>query len=275
MQIMKGARRSLFGLVIIAVPVFADPGHTHLARVFTFAGVPQNQDPRREVKMLVNHGFVVGYSEDLKNPLWVAYRVCETEQPLDTERPMIFMIDERTDAKVSDGDYTSSGFHRGHMAPNSAIETRFGRLAQLETFLMSNICPQKGALNLGAWKSLETKVRNQYANDLTEVWIVAGPIFGADPERLGSGVAVPEKFYKIVVNRFGFRDSKIEMLAFIFPQAPPSGASLNGFLTSVDEIEHRTKLDFFHELPEKTEVKLESETASAVWEPPYSDPSNP
>ena len=53
-------------------------------------------------------------------------------------------MDERTAARVSHDDYKpgTDRFDRGHMAPNHAIATRYGREAQLETFLMSNVCPQ-------------------------------------------------------------------------------------------------------------------------------------
>ena len=41
----------------------------------TYSGIPVNKEAEREVKIFVNLGYTVGYSEDLKIPLWTAYRL--------------------------------------------------------------------------------------------------------------------------------------------------------------------------------------------------------
>ncbi len=81
------------------------------------------------------------------------------------ERPFRFEIDIRTDAKVNHDDYTGTGYDRGHMAPNAALLAQYGQIAQLETYLMSNICPQTGSLNRGIWAKLETQARNVISQD--------------------------------------------------------------------------------------------------------------
>jgi len=72
---------------------------------------------------------------------------------------MMFHIDSRTIAKVpGDKSFRRNGepkYDRGHMTPNNAIQQEWGRLAQMETFLMSNISPQLSTLNSGLWRSLE------------------------------------------------------------------------------------------------------------------------
>ena len=45
------------------------------------------------------------------------------------------------------------------MTPNEVINRQFGRLAQMETFLMSNMSPQYATLNLGVWSKLEKAIR--------------------------------------------------------------------------------------------------------------------
>ena len=37
--------------------------------------------------------------------------------------------------------YERSGYDRGHMVPNHAIESRYGTEDQKKTFLMSNVAP--------------------------------------------------------------------------------------------------------------------------------------
>ena len=237
------------------------PSPTASDRAFTYAGLPRSSLP---LKILKNRGFIAGYSEARHNPLWVAYRVFKAESPTTHKRPSRFKGDDRTDVKVTHDDYTRSDYDRGHMAPNYAIATRYGRDAQLETFLMSNICPQKAALNQHVWKELEMLVAKEYANRLEEVWIVCGPIFDEQIEKLASGVEIPDAFYKIIVDE---KDGKVRALAFVMPQEASSieKDELATFLTSVDEIERRTKLDFLHELPDGTESALEAVAADVLW----------
>ena len=66
-------------------------------------------------------------------------------------------------AKAYTGDYTKSGYDRGHMAP--AADMKWSKQAMEESFYMSNICPQNPNLNRGDWNDLEEKSR-QWAKKL-------------------------------------------------------------------------------------------------------------
>jgi len=239
-------------------------------RRHVYAGLPlavaQNADlaPR----LLANHGYLVGYSDAVGCPLWAAYRVADVSPlPAPAERPARFEVDPRTVARIDPESYSRSGYDRGHLAPNYAIATRHGDEAQRETFLMSNVVPQRHGLNAGLWKRLEMEIATAWPARFGEVWVIAGPVFGARPKTLsapkGSTVpAVPEAFFMIVADE---SDGRLRTLAFILPQEPPAGAALEDFLTSVDEVERRTSLDFFAELPDAAEAGLETRRASEVW----------
>ena len=229
-------------------------------RAYVYAGPPRST---HSVDVLKNRAYVVGYSERRRNPLWVAYRAFRTNATTIGSRPSRFSADRRTQANVRHDDYTRSGYDRGHMAPNYAIATRYGRGAQLETFLMSNICPQKPTLNRYVWKKLEMLVAKDYANRFEEVWIICGPIFDEHIEKLTSGVEIPDAFYKIIVDE---KDGKVRALAFIMPQDVGSGEKvLSKCLTSVNDVERQTKLDFLHELPDQVENEVEAHVPRALW----------
>ena len=49
------------------------------------------------------------------------------------------------------------------------------------------------------------------------------------------------------------------------PQSPAQGQPLEALLASVSTVEQKTGLDFFHELEDELEQKLEAETPSAFW----------
>lgn len=237
-------------------------------RTHVFAGLPQRQNPALPPpRLLANTGYLVGYADDLGVPLWAAYHLADVSPlPQPAERPETFEVDPRTVARVTSDAYTGSGYDRGHLAPNYGIATRFGDAAQRETFLLSNIIPQKHGLNAGLWKQLELRIATAYPARFGEVWVLAGPVLGTKPARLtGRGrtaPAVPEACYMIIVDA---SDGRVRAEAFIFPQEPPAGAQLSDYLTTIDEIEFRTGLDFLADLPDPAETALEAKPASRVW----------
>jgi endonuclease G len=215
------------------------------------------------LRVLANRAYVVGYSDALGNPLWAAYRVKDLAAiPAAPKRPEKFEMDRRTVARISPEDYTRSGYDRGHMAPNYAIATRYGEEAQRETFLMSNIVPQSHALNAGLWRELELKIATSYPARYAEVWVLTGPVFGAEPKRLRGGVAVPEAFFLIVVDE---NEGRLRTLSLLVPQDAPTSADPARYLVSIEEIQRRTGLDFLSELDDVSEKQVEQVKPARVW----------
>lgn len=215
------------------------------------------------IRVLVNRGYVVGYNDARGSPAWAAYHVRDLAQlPAALPRPAKFSIDRRTTARIAPESYNDSGYDRGHLAPNYVIASRYGAVAQEETFLMSNIAPQRHALNAGVWKELEMKIANAYPARYQEVWVFAGPIFGEHPRELRGGVEIPEAFWMIVVDE---HEAKARTLALIVPQDAPPSMDLGRCLTSIDEIERRTQLDLFPELDDGSETIVEAQLTPRVW----------
>ncbi|MEI6892879.1 MAG: DNA/RNA non-specific endonuclease [Pontiella sp.] len=214
------------------------------------------------IKQLKNRGYVVGYSDSKKNPLWVSYRVFDVPELKSGKRPSGFKMDPRTKANVRHGDYTHSGYDRGHMAPNYAIATRYGVEAQRETFKMSNIIPQKPWINRGMWKDLEMTVAKRYGRYFSEVWIITGPVFTDPIEKLDSGVPIPSHYYKIIADE---KEGELRVLAFLIESDCPPYTRIRKRLVSVDQLETLTGLDFFPDLPEETQIQLETDPAGRLW----------
>lgn len=223
-----------------------------------FAGLPGGP----VTQVLRNPGFVVGYSAERRQPLWVAYRAESLKGRRLGRRPERFEPDPRVAPAVTETDYRGSGYTRGHLAPNYLIGKLYGRAAQHATFLMSNVSPQRRRLNELAWQRLEEAEADIVAPAAVELWVVAGPVFGARPAALKSGVAVPEAFYRIWLD---VREGAPHALAFIVPQRVCGTEPLSEFLTSVDAIEQRTGLDFFQALDDAREAALERGQASDGW----------
>jgi endonuclease G len=213
------------------------------------------------INVLENESYLAGYSEELKNPVWVAYRVFDVPELTLGSRPS-FRTDYRTEARVAPGDYRGSGYDRGHMAPNFAIATRYGESGQRETFLMSNIIPQTDFINRYLWRDLEERIAVRYGRYLDEVWVMTGPVFSEPVKRLPSGVAVPTAYYKIVAD---VQDDTLRVMAFLVQSRSPPYTRLKTTMASIDELEGLTGLDFFAGLPPETQAALESRPAGRFW----------
>ena len=250
-----------YGADFVAAPAVAGD------RTILYAGMPAGGE---SLRLLRNSAYLVGYSEVAASPLWAAYRVTDVNPlPSAAERPDRFEVDTRTVARVSPEVYLGTGYDRGHLAPNYAIGTRHGEAAQRETFLMSNVIPQRHGLNAGLWKQLEMRIATDWPARFGEVWVLAGPVFGATETRLpsrssgpGQGPRVPEGGYMVVVDE---SEGRVRALAFILPQESSAGASAGDFLTTIDEVERRTGLDLLSDLPDGVEAELEARRAERVW----------
>ena len=230
-----------------------------------FAGAPRRTgSPAPNDIIMLNQGeFIVGWSPKMRHPVWCAYHVAR-EQRYDVGTRPNFSRDRNVPTAPLPSDYEHSGYDRGHMAPNYAIKTRYGTDDQKKTFLMSNIAPQKPALNRGVWKDLEHRIAQLWTARYGELWVVVGCISAPDNNETVSGtdVDVPQQFYQVIVAQEGM---DVRALAILLPQNVPYGAYAARHLISIDELEKLSGLDFLPELPEFIQSPLESELPSRLW----------
>lgn len=216
-------------------------------------------------RVLRNDGYLVGWSDLRVNPLWVSYWLNDTGTSQIGDRPD-FKRDWRTLWPVSTDSYRGSGYDRGHLAPNYAIANVHGREAQRQTFLMSNMSPQRPNLNRQLWQRLEEAVMDHFVPRFGTLQVITGPIYPADFlegvfHRVGF-TQVPEAFYKILV----VPSQTPRVIAFIMPQQVSGNEPLDRFLVSVDKIEARTGLDFFPQLTPGAAGRLEGNVDTHGWD---------
>lgn len=249
----------------------------HFLEFFCSHGAPANGDAGRPVSVVVNHGYALGFSPARLQPVWAAYQVSAAKKDVDYERPEFFLDDPRIPAecRIGTGGYgklNGASYDRGHLVPNFAINTQFGRVAQFETFFMSNIFPQQASTNRGAWQRLEKAIVRAYAPLRKQVWALAGPIFGDDPpmvaRRNGLKVPVPEAFFLILADpeRYPFDDAdNLSILALRMPQTWGSAPFSDELITTLPEIEQATGLTFFPRLSARDKQKLITQTSPMMW----------
>lgn len=207
---------------------------------------------------IVRHAYyTLSFNSRHKQANWVYYTLeLEGKERL-AERTDLF----REDKKVSIGsakpsDYTKSGYDRGHLCP--AADMAHSAEAMEETFLMSNISPQLPVFNRGIWKSLEKQVRDW--GEKERIYVVTGPVFKDNKGKIGqTGVTVPGFFYKVV-----YAPGARRMIGFVLPNTKEK-RQLRDYVVTVDSVERLTNIDFFPQLPDTLENRLEAIVDYDSW----------
>lgn len=161
------------------------------------------------------------------------------------------------DETLEDDDY-SGAFRalkpdRGHQAPLASFAgTNFWRV----TNILSNITPQKSALNQGPWVRLETAVRDA-AYAMREVYVVTGPICDRDADSMqlpgaDESHSVPTGYFKVVA------DSRGRLTAFLFDQDTPRGMNHCDGIVTLQSVEMASGLDLFPREPSWPDGGLEA-----------------
>lgn len=228
-------------------------------------GDPKPDEPA-DWTLLERRGFRLAYDEDRLNPAWVSYSY-EFRPNLHTGHTRVsrFSLDESTRARITHDHYTKSGYSRGHMAPSFGIFTYFGKEAQRETYLMSNVVPQEQAMNAGPWEEAEDRSANSFAQLCGTIWTIDGPVYPTSPETISARkVHVPSETFKIIL-RYDGASAQPQLLAFMMPQKAKQKDPAVKYLVSVDEIEEKSGLDFFPDLPDDLEEGIEKVRATKLW----------
>ena len=120
-----------------------------------------------------------------------------------------------------------------------------------ESFLMSNISPQLREFNGGEWKKLEEYVRSIAKEN--EIYVTTGGVLNPDLISIGTKnkVSVPKLFYKII-----YDPDNEKMIAYLMPNKKIE--SFKNYQVTVDLIENITGIDFYPQLEDEKEEKLES-----------------
>ena len=161
-------------------------------------------------EILTGRYFTIGYSWYFRQAKWTLEIINRNNYlPTEAERMDNFRADIRIPRRFRAGleAYRGSGFDRGHLvasANNDILE-----IQNSETFLMSNMSPQKPNFNRGIWKRLEQATRRLNKQEkVLETYVLTCPIFyferkietiGNDQDEYGIDVPIPHAFIKSVL----------------------------------------------------------------------------
>jgi endonuclease G len=233
--------------------------------------------PGSNGKILDKKYYLISYLPHSKIPEWTAYKLKKADLAGKHERTNDFRPDGQLDEDEQSQlkDYKNSGFARGHSAPAEDFSRSLSAMSS--TFVLSNMSPQHGRLNSGKWRVLEKDAR-LVAQVYDSCWIITGGILSATGLKRGNlgrlkdgsqraiginAVAVPTRFYKIIAAM----DSDGSLLVWAF-MIEHRNKTLPGkvvdYAVSIDSIESLSGLDFFPDLDEEVESRIER-TANRLW----------
>ena len=146
---------------------------------------------------------------------------------------------------------------RGHQAPLASFK---GTDDWQETNYLSNITPQKSELNQCPWEQLESKVRNLAKANV--VYVMTCPLYERNMSSLSNADEphkIPSGYWQIILVQTSKSVNSIKSASFIFEQNTPKTDKVIEHLSTINEIERRSKLDFLWELPDNIEEQIESD----------------
>lgn len=218
--------------------------------------------------LLFNRNYVLGYSYYFRQAKW-ALEIVDTSM-LVVERADNFRPDYRVPEmfRADLVDYVGSGYDRGHLI--SSADQRGIEIQNSETFLLSNMSPQKPSFNRNIWKKLEMAVRAlDSQEDILETYVVCGPIYYFDMEVLTIGAAddngvslpIPHAYFKSLLTED--KRGNLYMWSFILPNER-SNLPLEDFLVPTTKVENLAGIILWERLV-GTKIQKEKEGKRKMW----------
>ena len=213
---------------------------------------------------------------------WTCYQLHAGNTMATVSRHDDFKQDPEVAVSAVAADYNGSGFSRGHLCPSA------DRLCSTEqnkqTFFLTNMQPQYQSHNGGLWSRLETEVRDFATDDSKtdshcdtlyivkaatisdKVTIGNEQLDGVYADRCNGRLLVPKYFYMALLHYNKATDT-YHALAFWTDHINEvqSVADLGAYAITINELERRTGIDFFCNLPDAIEDNIEATLDLEFW----------
>lgn len=171
-------------------------------------------------------------------------------------------------------DYYNSGFTRGHIV-NSADRV-MSQHSNGQTFYLSNMQPQLYNFNSGIWQSMENWLHNLGFNKqkrkvlyiakggtTTPTESVPSPLFSKTELEGRINIPVPRYFWMAIL--LLDKNDQYHGIAFWAEHKNNKATNIKDYTISIDELETRTGIDFFPNLPDDVETEVEATKNLTDW----------
>lgn len=219
-------------------------------------------------QVLFNRHYVLGYSYYFRQAKW-ALEIIDPENT-GLERSDSFRTDYRIPKifRADLEDYAKSGHDRGHLV--ASANQRGNELQNSETFLLSNMSPQKPDFNRRIWKLLEEEIRRlNNTPKILETYVISGPIFHFDKpvEYIGKTddnaveVPVPNAYFKSILTED--KRGKLKMWSFILPNEE-ADKPLENYRVRTSKVEQYAGIQLWSRL-EGSKILREKALKRKMW----------
>lgn len=242
--------------------------------------------PHRTSDGLMN--YCLEYNLQANHAQWVAYRydtkLASKAAPNRTDawapEPALNTYKEHQLAShLSNGQQQYfSGYNRGHII--GSAERYYSRQANEQTFYMSNMSPMIGQFNSRYWGTVEDVVRDEWGRKIASgdtLYVVKGGTLDQTIESIklvntagGTlSMAVPKYYFMALL---WHRSNTYQAIGFYMEHKDyknPSDIFMSQLARSsacsIDELEEKTGLDFFCNLPDQIEELVEKKYNINLW----------
>jgi len=245
--------------ILISITAFSQVHRPEIHCKHFFYGYPYGSPKTND--LIIRDIYALSNNDSTKFADWIAYRLTMHEVDGDLTVKRKWKADPWLDSdetlKPNPDAYKNANRElktdRGHQAPLASFK---GSRYASHTNYLSNITPQKSALNQGTWVRLENKIRD-VVKDCNTTYVMTGTLYERDMPKLPSCDQlhkVPSGYWKIICTE---KSGIINVAAFIFDQNTPRNHKIMDHEVTVDEVEQRSGLDFFWMLEDVNENEIE------------------
>lgn len=176
--------------------------------------------------------------------------------------PPAYQLDEKA--------FSGSGYSKGHLIASN--DRQYSKTANEKTFYMSNMSPQiQNGFNGGIWANLEKQIQSKgygITNPQDTLYVVKGGTIRDDQisKYISDGShRIPVPKYYFVALLF-LKSGKYSAIGYWLEHKKyDSKESFSNYKVSIDELEEKTGMDFFPNLPDNIEMKVEASYNVDDW----------
>ena len=177
--------------------------------------------------------------------------------------------------RFSEDPYKYTGYDHGHICP-SADRLR-AEECNYQTFYITNMQPQYNKFNAGLWEKMEEDVRT-WANQSDTLYVCKGGTIDKKDNIIeyvnrnshqssqvnASHIPVPKYFFMALLSKKG---NQWQAMGYWVEHinGDRSNDTRKNYAVSIDVLEDRTGIDFFCNLPDDIESKVEKTIAPSYW----------
>lgn len=224
--------------------------------------------------------FSIEQNISIRHPWWSAFTFdASTAQDKNVGRTDYFTQDPNINSNWQSNNYDfgpggNDGIDRGHLCASE--DRQYSAEANAQTFYFTNMSPQYSNFNQKIWASLENKVQSwgrSYTSQTDTLFVTkGGTITKGMTITTESNVNIMPKYYYMALlsKKYDKKNKQFQYKAIAFwlehkKEAYSTPYDFKKFAISIDELEEKTGIDFFCNLPDLLENAVEAKFDTSAW----------